>query len=394
MREKVLRADGPTGSGRVVAYPLGDGRRLFLIRTYCPDRIGPGPTNLYLIEDEALILVDTGLPTDMAKQFFYFWRRQPIPHGIEALPDDFSERELTSALALTGHRIEEIDAIVLTHGHMDHYLLGRKIVAQSNARVAAHVSDTVMICNPWGMARFMAERWPVLMAMGMPPPKRHQTSESRRQTLRIDLSLHVDEPIAADGPLTVGDAVFPRLTVRHFAGHSPGGICLLVASGNGTGRRMLCGDTLLYPITPHPDDLVAYLRTLKAMKALKDISLTLPAHGKAIRRLPERLEAIEQHHERRLRLTYEACRRPRSIWQIATMTGYFDVLVEPTQFNPLAGQEAWVHAELLYLVGGLRRTHIREGVHYFENSGEAFAAIYERVRELIDDEQSTLLTRR
>ena len=109
MREKVLRTDGPTGSGRVVAYPLGDGRRLFLIRTYCPDRIGPGPTNLYLIEDEALILVDTGLPTDMAKQFFYFWRRQSIPRGIEALPDDFSERELTSALALTGHRIEEID---------------------------------------------------------------------------------------------------------------------------------------------------------------------------------------------------------------------------------------------------------------------------------------------
>ncbi len=394
MRGIVLRKDGPTNSGRVAAYPLGGRRRLYHIRTYCPDRIGPGPTNLYLIEDDALILVDTGLPTDMAKQFFYFWRRQPIPHEIESLPDDFSERELESALALTGHRVEDIEAIVLTHGHMDHYLLGRKIVARSKAKVAAHVSDTVMICNPWGMARFMAERWPLLMAMGMPPPKRPQTPESRRQMLRIDLSLHVDEPIATDGPLTLGDTVFPRLTVRHFAGHSPGGICLFVACENGAGRLMLCGDTLLYPITPHPDDLVAYLRTLKTMKALDGVSLTLPAHGKAIRNLKARLDAIEHHHERRLRLTYEACRQPRSIWQIATMTGYFDVLVEPTQFNPLAGQEAWVHAELLYWVGGLLRTHVRDGVHYFEQSGEKFAAVYERVRELIDDEQSTLLLRR
>jgi glyoxylase-like metal-dependent hydrolase (beta-lactamase superfamily II) len=244
------------------------------------------------------------------------------------------------------------------------------------------------------MVRFMAERWPALMAMGMPPPKNRQAPEATQQLSRVDLSLRVDQPIAADGTLHIVDVSFPGVTVRHFPGHFPGGICLIVSPDNGHGKIMLCGDTLLYPITPHPDDLVAYLRTLKGMKALTGISLTLPAHGIAIQRLPERLAFIEQHHERRLRMTYEACRKPRSVWQIATMTGYFDVLVEPTQFNPLAGQEAWVHAELLQLVGGLHRTHIRDGVHYFENSGEEFAAVYARIRELINDEQSTLLMRR
>lgn len=85
---KILRQHGPTGSGRVREYLLGRGRRLFQITTFFPDKIGPGPTNLYLIEDEALILVDTGLPTDTAKNIFYYWRNQRIPPEVESLPAD------------------------------------------------------------------------------------------------------------------------------------------------------------------------------------------------------------------------------------------------------------------------------------------------------------------
>lgn len=396
---KILRpsrkmSSQPMGTGRVREYRLGRKRRLFQITTFCPDLIGPGPTHLFLIEDEALILVDTGMPTDVAKNMFYYWRNQRIPDDVEALSDDHSEQELLSGIKLTGHDVKDIDFIVLTHGHPDHYLLGNKLVEMSGAKVAVHVSDSDQVSNPWGMIKFWVERRPALMAMGLPMPKLGGRSKATISPENTDLSLRVDCPVAFDGRLHLDGFEEDTVCVRHFAGHSPGGIAILVYDDAGKEAIMLCGDTLLYPITPHPDDLVAYLRTLKAMKKLQNIALTLPAHGKALSKLHERLDFLEKHHKHRLRLAYDACKHPQSVWQIATMRGYFDVLVDPAKFNPLAGQEAFVHVELLQLASGLHRSHMEGFVHYFENSGEKFEDVYERVQNLLDDENSTALMRR
>jgi glyoxylase-like metal-dependent hydrolase (beta-lactamase superfamily II) len=208
------------------------------------------------------------------------------------------------------------------------------------------------------------------------------------------MSIRVDCPIAFDGRLHLSGFEKDEICVRHFAGHSPGGISILIYDDDGKEAIMLCGDTLLYPITPHPDDLVAYLRTLKEMSKLEEVVLTLPAHGKAMSKLPQRLDFLERHHEHRLRLTYETCKKPQSIWQIATMPSYFDVYVDPAKFNPLAGQEAFVHVELLQMAGGLHRSHMDGFVHYFENSGEKFEDVYARVQEIINNENTTTLMRR
>ena len=390
---KLLRANQPTGSGRVVEYRLGH-RRLFQITTFCPNIIGPGPTNQYLIEDEALILVDTGIPTDVVKNFFYSWQNQPVPVHIEALPDNYSEQELLSAINLTGHHVRDIDFIVLTHGHFDHYLLGRKLVKMSGAKVAAHVLDSGLITNKWSLMKVWMERRPLYRAMGMPLPENRINSQNRPRTEDVDLSLGVDYAITGEGPLRIGDFKSDSISVSHSAGHSPGGISLLVQNEEGTEALMLCGDTLLYPITPHPDDLVAYLRALKKIKSLENITLVLPAHGEVIEKLQERLVFLEMHHKLRLQLTYEACKEPRSIWQIATMPNYFDVPVDPAKFNPLAGHEALIHVELLQLAGGLRTSRVDGMVHYFQNSGEAFADVYSRIQHIIDDENTTILLRR
>jgi hypothetical protein len=76
------------------------------------------------------------------------------------------------------------------------------------------------------------------------------------------------------------------------------------------------------------------------------------------------------------------------------MRSYFDVFVDPAKFNPLAGQEAFVHVELLQLAGGLHRSHVDGIVHYFRNSGERFEDVYARVQSIIDDENTTMLMRR
>lgn len=394
-KSTLIRHGEKSGSGRVREYRLGGSRRLVQITTFCPSVIGPGPTHVFLIIDDGIvILVDTGMPTDLAKNVFYYWRNQRIPADIEALADDHSEQQLLSAFKLIGVDVKDIDYLVITHGHPDHYLLGRKLVELSGARVAAHVSDSHQICNPWAMVKMWVERRPALMAIGMPPPRQGGRTSATSNPETTDLSLRIDCPIAFDGRLKLDDFEKDWLCVRHYPGHSPGGIALFVYGDGEKEAIMLCGDTLLYPITPHPDDLIAYLRSLKSMKELKDVALVLPAHGKAILKLHERLDFLEEHHERRLRLTYETCRTPHSIWDIATMRNYFDVHVDPGKFNPLAGQEAFVHVELLQIAGGLHRSHVDGVTHYFQNSGEKFEDVYERVQAIIDDENTTMLLRR
>jgi hypothetical protein len=126
---------------------------------------------------------------------------------------------------------------------------------------------------------------------------------------------------------------------------------------------------------------------------LEGVVLTLPGHGKTIENLPERVATLQSHHQRRLQLTYEACEKPMSIWQIAATENFFDVYVHPKKFNPLAAQEALIHVELLEMVGGLHRSHIDGGVHYFSNCRESFHDVYQRIIDIVNDPNRTALSR-
>ena len=399
----------PRGTGAVREYRLGASRRLFRITTFCPELVGPGPVHVYLIEDDALILVDTGLPTLLAKNLFYLWRSQKMPRDVRELEDDLSEREILDGIELAGHRIEEIDFIVVTHGHPDHYLMGNWLVERSGARVAAHVADSGAISNRWWMLEFWIKRARAMAAMGMPLPvpgkpgavhsgdrssRKGSGSSSQLELDSLPLALPVDLPLGYDGPLNLGGFLSPFIRVHHCPGHSAGSIGLLLSDDEGGGEALLCGDTLLNPITPHPEDLLVYLRTLKRLKTLKKVTLTLPAHGDPIPDLQERIAFLQKHHRNRLRFTYQSCRKPTSVWQVATRPRYFDTYVDPNKTNPLAAQEAFVHLELLRMVGAVSVDRVQDGVHYLVGSGEKFKAVYRRICEIVDDEDATALQRR
>ncbi len=72
-----------------------------------------GRVNAYLIEDSPLTLVDSG------------------PNSAKALD------ELEQALAARGHAVEDIELLVITHQHMDHFGLASILARRSGAEVAA-----------------------------------------------------------------------------------------------------------------------------------------------------------------------------------------------------------------------------------------------------------------
>lgn len=397
LEETALKPKDRLSSGGVTRFTLPDGKSTVTrITTFCPDEIGPGPTHTYLVDTDAQVLVDTGIPTFIAKSFFYAWRGQVMPPEVEALAPDHSEREFREGLGLVGRSISDLDLVVFSHGHLDHFMLARTILKDARAAVAAHILDTPQICNPWGLLNMWVSRREQMAATGMPPAQSSRDFGDAEQVRGFDLEslgvdIKIDNPLFGDGPLKIDGSPVSNVSVEHIPGHSPGSVGLIVGDDNN--KILICGDVLLNPITPHPDDLLEYLRTLEKLGARDDIALTLPAHGEEIRDLSERVEILKEHHRNRLWLTFEACAQEKSVWDIATMPGYFDSFVDPGKFNFLAGLEALVHMELLNMVEGLKRTDIRNGVHYFRKTEDRFDDVYGRITELVRSEKLVAIMR-
>ncbi len=381
-----LNPDSSFGGGVRRIVLQDSGISITQITTFCPNVIGPGPTQLYLIESDALILLDTGLPTDLAKYFFYKWRNEPIPPEVDKLPPNYSEQQFLNGLRVAGYDRGDIDLIVISHGHPDHFLLANSILSQCNASISAHIQDTPAMCNPWGLLNMWFSRQQQMAATGMPKPWSGQPAV-REQLVRVfdndlkNLALAIQSPFTGSGPIIVNGSTVKFVEARHLPGHSTGSIGLI--AGEGRERALMSGDVLLNPITPHPDDLLAYLRTLEELSHYNDIVLVLPGHGEVIRDLRARIRFLQEHHQIRLKLTYENLITPKCVWDIATMDGYFDAYLDPAKFNPLAGTEVLVHIEILKMVEAVFRVDIKNHVHYFQNSGEPFEEVYGRVLELV-----------
>jgi glyoxylase-like metal-dependent hydrolase (beta-lactamase superfamily II) len=389
--KELLGGDAKTGSGGATQYLFGNGAKISRITTFCPDIIGPGPTHLYLIDHGgALALVDTGIPTDLAKSFFYEWRNQPMPDFVRSASADLSHLEFSKGLKAAGYSVGDIDLIVLTHGHPDHFLMTNAILSEKEIPVSMHILDTPQVCNPWGIFGNWISRLNQMTGTGMPAPWSLQDPVLTKifQGLDLDslgLTVKVTDPFFVDGPLTIGGSVVDGVSVKSLQGHSPGGIGLLVEVGEGA-SALICGDVMLNPITPHPDNLLVYLRTLRQLRGRTDIGAAMPGHGEFIPDTGARAEAIEDHHKARLFKTYMAFDTPKSVWDIATTPGYFDAYVAPEKFNLLAGLEALVHIELLNMANGLNREETGNPAQHFRSAGEPFEAVYGRVQELVEDE--------
>jgi len=90
-------------------------------------RIEDAHTNWYLVDDGAhLTVVDTGLPA--------------------------SWRSLQSALSELGRSQEDIEAVVLTHGHFDHMGFARRAQDELGVPIFVHEQDRGVAAHPWRYA--------------------------------------------------------------------------------------------------------------------------------------------------------------------------------------------------------------------------------------------------
>lgn len=154
-------------------------------------------TNVFLVEEEKLTLVDTG-----------FWGSTP---------------RIVAFLQKLGYSPTDIDLIVITHHHLDHTGSLADLKALTGAKVAAHKDDA-----------------PMIRGEAITPPPRQAGLVS--QLGGRFLSLGRAKAAEVDILLEDGQELSPLegMKIIHTPGHTPGSISLFFPQR----RLLMVGDTL------------------------------------------------------------------------------------------------------------------------------------------------------
>jgi glyoxylase-like metal-dependent hydrolase (beta-lactamase superfamily II) len=307
-----------------------------------------GRVNAYLIEDSPLTLVDSG------------------PNSAKALD------ELEQALAAHGHAIEDIELLVVSHQHIDHFGLAGVLARRSGAEVAALDALAPFLASyahQTDLDDSFAER--VMLRHGIPPEIVTALRAVSAGFRAWGSAVEVTRPLADGSELELRDRT---LRVVHRPGHSPSDTVFLEESRG----IMLAADHLIAHISsnpllarpldagedfdgPRPQALVTYMASLEKTRAM-ELSLTLPGHGAPI---TDHVSLIDErfrlHSRRAQKINRLIAAQPRTAHEIAqALWGNVAVTQAYLTLSEVLG-----HVDLL-LNDGLVVEHERDGVVSFE----------------------------
>lgn len=305
--------------------------------------------NCYLLRgDDGWTVVDTGLNTGKARA---------------AWQEAFTE---------LGIRPREIEQIVLTHIHPDHYGLAGWLaewcvadgctlppvrLSAREAWLAVHfwgrtVGEQPAYRNFWSQCAVPADLAQAIM---------ETTEQTRQRTYPHPATHDIIEPGA---PIRLGNRIMQPLLMP---GHSDGQLVFYDAAD----RLLLCGDHVLQTITPNislwpdgeADPLGRYLASLEELARL-EVRLALPGHGPVMVDLHGRIAQIAHHHHERLAQTEAALPQPSTVYEVSQrLFNHASLSVHEMRF---AATETLAHLDYLVRHGRARRHE--EAVWWFEGN--------------------------
>jgi len=249
-----------------------------------------GPITVYLADapGEPLTLIDTG------------------PRTQEA------QAALEHALAEWGHAPEDLDLLVVTHAHADHFGLAADLASASGARVWTHPWNDPTLTDYDADSEYRGAFYAALLCQtGIPLEALLQLGQATRGMRRFVRSVPVDSHLDEGDRLWLAGREW---TVLHTPGHAIGLICLYEP----VSQTLLSSDHLLADISSNPvvepplpgqterfRSLALYRDSLSRVAAMS-IAQALPSHGPVIRDVPGLVAQRLSFHEKRLARVLEA----------------------------------------------------------------------------------------
>jgi glyoxylase-like metal-dependent hydrolase (beta-lactamase superfamily II) len=321
-------------------------------RLAIPTPFQVGRVNAYLIEDSPLTLIDSG------------------PNSAKALD------ELEQALAARGHAIEDIELLIVTHQHIDHFGLASILARRSRAEVAALDRLAPYLARFGEQAELddlFAER--IMLRHGIPADVVAALRAVSASFRAWGSAVEITRPLKDGAELRLRDR---SLRILHRPGHSPSDTVFLDESRS----ILFAADHLIKHISSNPllarpldDDpagrsssdrrpraLITYLGSLELTRAM-DLSIVLPGHGQPIVDHVALIDERFRLHRRRAEKIHSLIlSRPRSAHEIAQeLWGNVAVTQAYLTLSEVLG-----HLDLLLADGRAAEREQRGGVILFE----------------------------
>jgi glyoxylase-like metal-dependent hydrolase (beta-lactamase superfamily II) len=306
-------------------------------RITIPTPYAVGPVNAYLIEGSSLTLVDCGINTDEGREAFL------------------------AGLARAGHRPSDIERILITHAHPDHYGLAYLLQDESDATVFFPEREIARVRD----RQMLFEVGRLLMEAGMPLELLFKMDQVRKKDPTRPKMKHDEVVLVHDGDrFSFTDGI--ELVALHMPGHTGGHMVYLDEAD----RVLFAGDQLLPDVSPNPllepsldepgerrRSLREYLDSLERMDAM-DLALAYPGHGDPVQDPGNLIRWTMEHHlKRKAEVGALLGPEPRTPYEIA-LEVYPDVSGYDTF---LAVSEVIAHLDLV-IEDGDGTTEEREGI--------------------------------
>jgi glyoxylase-like metal-dependent hydrolase (beta-lactamase superfamily II) len=262
---------------------------------------------------------------------------------------EFVQREFKSA----GIDLKNVERIILTHGHLDHFGLAQRLreAAVKPVESFIHVEDEWRVSGEKFLEAVWSEEMENLMAVVDVPQV-----EIEKIKERFSFFKELWEPLKEVSTFEEGDEFKGEgyhLKVIHTPGHTPGSCCLYEPRQ----KILFSGDNIIKHITPNPlleiqrdrlldpnyQSLKAFLNSLDKLNGL-DTHFVFPGHGEYIEDLQGTISTYRMHHRQRMDLVWRALReKTRPLYYI--IDDVFPYVPEDDVF--LAISEILVHLEIL-----------------------------------------------
>jgi glyoxylase-like metal-dependent hydrolase (beta-lactamase superfamily II) len=274
-------------------------------RLAIPTPFQVGRVNAYLIKDDPLTLIDSG------------------PNSERSL------QELERGLAAHGHRVEEIELLIVTHQHVDHFGLAATLAERSGAEVAA-LDGLAPYLRDFEAVTELDDRFAqrVMLRHGIPDDVIKALRSVSASFRTWGAAVEVTRPVEDGEELRFRDRT---LRVLHRPGHSPSDTVFVDESR----AIMFAADHLLANISsnpllarpldagpdftgPRPRALIDYMASLEQTRAM-ELSLVLAGHGPPIADHRSLIESrLFMHRRRAERIHGLIVQRPLTAHEIAT----------------------------------------------------------------------------
>jgi glyoxylase-like metal-dependent hydrolase (beta-lactamase superfamily II) len=263
-----------------------------------------GRVNAYLIEDSPLTLVDSG------------------PNSGKALD------ELEQALAARGRQIEEIELLVITHQHIDHFGLASILARRSGAEVAA-LDELAPYLRDFRAAAELDDRFAerTMLLHGIPADVVTALRAVSASFRAWGSAVEVTRPLHDGEELRLRDRT---LRVLHRPGHSPSDTVLhdearsIALAADHLIKHISSNPLIARPLAAEPDftgprprALVDYIASLQLTSEM-DLDLVLPGHGEPIADHSALIDKRLRMHDRRAEKIHRLiAEEPRTAHEIA-----------------------------------------------------------------------------